>query len=209
VPKRVDHEQRRQQIADAVCRLLGRDGLEAVSLREVAAEAGVSMGRIQHYFSTRDEMLMFTFRVVAARIDERVRAALDKDTGRPPTTRDVVRSMLVAMLPLGEQGRLEAPVWVAFLGKAVVDPRFAAPLREDVPRLTDFIAGHIQAARRARQPAAGVNATREARMLLALVDGLMLHLLVGQLDEQAALTTLDHQLDRILPAPSQRSCTSH
>ena len=33
--------------------------MEAASLRAVAAEAGVSMGAVQHYFTTTDEMLLF------------------------------------------------------------------------------------------------------------------------------------------------------
>src|SRR2546422_6311494 len=75
MPKQVDHEARRQQLAEAVCRLAASQGLEAVSLRHVAAEAGVSMGQVQHYFSTKDELLLFAFRVVSERAEQRFAAA--------------------------------------------------------------------------------------------------------------------------------------
>jgi AcrR family transcriptional regulator len=43
VPKRVDHEERRRQIADALLRAAAARGLHATGMREVAAEAGVSL----------------------------------------------------------------------------------------------------------------------------------------------------------------------
>ena len=71
MPKQVDHQARRQEIADAVLRLAASQGLDAVTLRHVAAEAGVSMGRVQHYFATKDEMLLFAFQVISERYDYR------------------------------------------------------------------------------------------------------------------------------------------
>jgi TetR/AcrR family transcriptional repressor of bet genes len=194
VPKRVDHQERRQQIADAVCRLLGREGLDAVSLRQVAAEAGVSMGRVQHYFATKDEMLLFAFRTVAERVRHRIGAAAAA-VGQPPAPRSLLRAMLREMLPLDAQSRLEAPVWVAVLGKAVVAPEVAASLRDDAHRFTAYVAEQIGAARRDRADDA---ARRDAEALLALVDGLMVHLLVGQLDEDTATAVLDRELDRMI-----------
>ncbi|MGK5632559.1 TetR family transcriptional regulator, partial [Streptomyces sp. URMC 123] len=47
MPRQIDHEERRRLIADAVCALADRRGLEGVTLRDVAAEAGVSMGAVQ------------------------------------------------------------------------------------------------------------------------------------------------------------------
>lgn len=205
MPKRVDHQERRQQIADAVCRLLGREGLGAVSLRQVAAEAGVSMGRVQHYFATKDEMLLFAFRTVGERVQRRIGAAAAA-VEQPPTVRALLRTMLLEMLPLGAQSRFEAPVWVATLGKAVVAPEVAAPLREDAHRFTDFVAAQIAAARGDDDDGDDrATARRDAQALLALVDGLMVHLLVGQLDEETATAVLDHQLDRVLPAACQVS----
>jgi AcrR family transcriptional regulator len=62
VPKQVDHAQRRRHIGEAVLRLIATRGLEAASLRNVAAEAGVSMGTVQHYFTSKQEMLDFAQR---------------------------------------------------------------------------------------------------------------------------------------------------
>lgn len=49
-------------IADAVLSLAARKGLEYVSLRHVAIEAGVSMGQIQYYFGTTADLLHFSIK---------------------------------------------------------------------------------------------------------------------------------------------------
>jgi AcrR family transcriptional regulator len=55
MPKKVDRQERRTLIADALMRVAADQGLAAVSLRTVAAEAGVSAGMVQPYFRTKDE----------------------------------------------------------------------------------------------------------------------------------------------------------
>lgn len=45
-------------ILDAVVRVLVRDGLDGLSVRRVAAEAGVSIGAVQHHFATKDALLV-------------------------------------------------------------------------------------------------------------------------------------------------------
>ena len=54
--KQVDQEERRRKIEEEDERLVTDKGVEAASLRAVAAEAGVSMGEVQHYYTTTAEM---------------------------------------------------------------------------------------------------------------------------------------------------------
>jgi len=61
VPKRVDHEERRRQIADALVRAAAARGLHATGMREVAAEAGVSLRLVQYYFGTREALMLAVF----------------------------------------------------------------------------------------------------------------------------------------------------
>ena len=59
MPKLVDHDQRRREIAAALTRLIVRVGVEGASVRAVAAEAGWSMGAVRYYFGTQEELLRF------------------------------------------------------------------------------------------------------------------------------------------------------
>ena len=68
MPKVVDHEERRAELAAAVWRLASSDGLEAVTVRRVAEEAGWSTGAVVHYFADKEELLLFAFSTVADRV---------------------------------------------------------------------------------------------------------------------------------------------
>src|SRR2546430_8022810 len=168
MPRRTDHDARRRRIAEALLRLAGRDGLDAVSLRHGAAEAGVSMGQVQHYFATKDQMLGFALDVVSERVADRIGrqvAALPDGSG----PHSLVRAILVELLPLDEGRRLEAYVGFAFLARTAAQPGIADGLRRQYRQLREFVAGQIAAGRSV--PGPDLDPDREAVALLALVDG--------------------------------------
>ena len=185
VPRKVDHRERQELLADALMRLAATRGLEGVSLRHVAAQAGVSTGMVQHYFRTKDEMMTFALGMVMDRIRERSQAELAH-----ASPRELVRGLLLQVLPLDETRRLENHVVLAFLAYAAVKPSIASGVREAATQMRTFLADQLQAA----GPADGVDPERAAAGLLALVDGLGLQLLSRQYAEQDAVAALDAQL---------------
>jgi AcrR family transcriptional regulator len=185
VPRKVDHRERRELLADALMRLAAARGLEEVSLRHVAAEAGVSTGMVQHYFRTKDEMMTFALGMVMDRIRERSQAEV-----APVSPRELVRGLLLQVLPLDGTRRLENHVVLAFLAYAAVKPSIASGLREVATETRTFLADQLRAA----GPADGVDPERAAAGLLALVDGLGLQLLWRQYAEEDAVAALDAQL---------------
>ena len=58
--------QRRRELLEAVLRIVGREGLAAVTHRTVAAEAGASVPATTYYFESKDEMLDAAFQQFAA-----------------------------------------------------------------------------------------------------------------------------------------------
>lgn len=189
MPKKIDHEQRRRQLTEALWRVLTVHGMEAVSLRQVAAEAGVSMGMVQHYFADKEEMVLFALssmtEQVGRRISEGFATLPDQDD---PLGR--VRALLVQMLPLDDERRIEAQVAATFLARAPVDPRIAEYLR------SGYAEGHAYLTEQLR--AAGVaDAEREASTLFALTDGLTVHTLARHHEPAEALAILDAHLARL------------
>ena len=57
MPKIVDHESRRQELVEAAWRVINRVGIDATTVREIAAESGYSTGSLAHYFATKDDIL--------------------------------------------------------------------------------------------------------------------------------------------------------
>src|ERR1700683_1482597 len=73
VPKEVDHDARRRELADAASRVIARNGLSATTLAQVAEEAGWSIGFIRYYFPNKDELIASALWRVGERVDERIR----------------------------------------------------------------------------------------------------------------------------------------
>jgi len=57
MPKVVDRTEKREEVLEATWRLMARVGIDRVSIREIAAEAGCSTGVIAHYFKNKEDVL--------------------------------------------------------------------------------------------------------------------------------------------------------
>jgi DNA-binding transcriptional regulator YbjK len=73
-------EQRRLGILDATLRVIAAGGVDAVTHRRVAAEAGVSLGATTYYFKSRDEMVLEAFRYYITRCMSDL-ASLERELG--------------------------------------------------------------------------------------------------------------------------------
>lgn len=192
MPKQVDHAERRRHLARAVCRIIAERGLDAVSLRDVASEAGVSMGAVQHYFKTKEDMLVFALEDVNERGAARVADYLAAIPA--PTPRDTLRGVLLQMIPADEESTEAVAVGLAFWAKATSSPRLAAHLQEGYEKLRDLIALLLGQS----ETTPGADVADEAEALFALAEGLSSHVLVGLRDHGTAVRIIDRQLARVL-----------
>lgn len=168
MPKIVDHEARRAELAAAVWRLASRDGLDAVTMRRVAAEAGWSTGALAHYFDDKEELLVFAFETVADRVGRRIVKAAERT--RDPL--ELIRVQLVEGLAIDSERRAEVRVWFAFLGLAETRPQLAKAGRDAYRLWRDRVAKTLASAQRQGLVDDSIDAEREAAALIALVDGL-------------------------------------
>ncbi|TCN30549.1 TetR family transcriptional regulator [Kribbella orskensis] len=164
----MDPVERRTELVEAVLRVVRRDGLEQASVRNVAREAGLSMGSLRHYFVSQTELMVFAFRTVIDRIESRL-ARLEPE----PDPRRRAERVLAELLPLDDDRRAENEVWLAFTSRALVDPALRALRDEgyDALRagcramLTDLSAAGL----------APADVPAEAERLHAWLDGLAVH----------------------------------
>lgn len=77
-PRRVGSatSKKRDEILDAVERLMAREGYAAVSYRAVATKAGVTSGLVQYYFPTLDDLFIAAIRRRSGQNLQRLAAAL-------------------------------------------------------------------------------------------------------------------------------------
>ena len=101
MPGYVRAADRREQLLDAAVDVLVRDGLEALTLRDVAAQAGVRLSTLQYIFSSRTELVAALSERVLTRaglraVRGRVRAVWTtscgaSSTGSPPSSSSIRR----------------------------------------------------------------------------------------------------------------------
>jgi AcrR family transcriptional regulator len=190
MPKFVDAALRRQEVVEAVFRIIAADGLERASLREVADEAELAVGSVRHYFASSDELLTHAFGAVVDRIVGRLEAADERLARLQPGTaehHEAVLTLLGELLPLDEERAVDACVWMAFKNAARTKP-FLAAEADRSHRAVAAVMGRLVMELSARdgegteQPGRpGPDQQRlvtEAERLLATLDGLTMHALL-------------------------------
>src|SRR3954470_19866598 len=190
MPRRVDHVERKRQIADAVIRNTVKGGLSSATFREVAAEAGVSVRLVQYYFGTKDQLLLDTQRLVAERSVARIRRLREATSDDP---REILRTIMRSFIPVDDESRDAMLMFVALFTASLLDPVLKRREAHDVP--TSMARVYADLLRRTPLRA-GVDADREALVLLMVVTGLAQAVLDGQVTADDAFTTIDYALNR-------------
>lgn len=170
MPKLIDHAERQEEIATAAWRVILQKGISAVSVRTVAAEAGLSVGSVRHVFASQTQLLAFAMELVIDRADARITALPERTTPL-----ESMEDIAVELLPLDEERRSEMEVYLALFAATGTDPklidtraevwgRVHAGCRTIVTRLADD------------ESVTEEQVEREVVLLHALVDGLAAHL---------------------------------
>ncbi|MFD1536635.1 TetR/AcrR family transcriptional regulator [Nonomuraea guangzhouensis] len=192
MPKIVDHDERRREVLSAARRVIVRDGIDAATTRAIAKEAGYSNGVLAHYFADKDEILLSALRQSHQRIRERLTRKIEGVTGLA-----ALRELLLDNLPLDAERTQETRLEVSFWSRSLASEHLAEVQRAEAAELRTAVRRLLGEARAAGELATDENLDDVAERLLALVDGLSLHLLLypGRLArvdlERLMLSTLD------------------
>jgi AcrR family transcriptional regulator len=197
VPKVVDHQERRAELARAVWQLAAREGVEALTVRRVAAEAGWSTGALVHYFRDKEELILFAFETTVDRVGRRLRAAAE----RTDDPLELARALLVEGLPLDAERRAEVRVWFAVLGLALTRPALARAERVAYRAWRGRLAATLREAQERGLLDPELDCEREAAALIALVDGLAVQATFEPraLPSERLLELVDERLARLRP----------
>jgi AcrR family transcriptional regulator len=152
MPKIIDHDARRDEIAAAAWNVIARDGFDRLTMRNIAAEAGFTHSAFARYFPDKESLLTAAFlrtRVVADR------AIDDLTAGKRGL--EALRSMCLAVLPFGAEGTLHARVALAFWNHAAQNEAFWNTQREHARLWRARILGFLEQAEQDGELAAGVD----------------------------------------------------
>ncbi|MCX7282690.1 MAG: TetR/AcrR family transcriptional regulator [Novosphingobium sp.] len=122
MPPPVDHDEKRRAIARIAADLIAERGLEAATIRQVAAIAGYSTTVVTHYFANKRAMLLAAYRHAAQSTQERFDKLAEACAADP-------LSRLEILLPLDDEGRRAWRVYFQFWPMADHDPELAEEQR--------------------------------------------------------------------------------
>lgn len=144
---RIDPRERRRGIVRAAFRLVVAEGVAGMSLRKVAAESGLNIGSVRHYFRGHDELLIAAAEEAGDRMGRRLAGhpveALRGLAG--DAARDALQELVEAVLPMDEERRLEAIVVTELIVASRTRPVFAPSAERMGVDLRQVIAAALEA----------------------------------------------------------------
>ena len=167
MPKIVDHDLQRVKFAEAAMSLIARDGLEGVTMRAVAAEAGLSYGSLFHYFNSKDELLMHAVRHSTSLQTKRINKYTSKYSGLK-----ALEHLLCDDAIITESTRDDWMVWLTFLYKAALQASFATAYAELIDGWQARITGLLEDAQQAGEIRSELDVEFEAMAIWAYSAGI-------------------------------------
>ena len=160
----LDHDERRRRIAEVVVDVIAREGLDAATVRRIAAAVGCSTTVVTHYFADKHDLLYSAYHIMSGIAAER----FEKIYRRDPT--DLV-GYLISMCALDDVDLAYWRTFIAIWDRSLRDPVFA----DEVHSWIDEALGRIQTFVRALNPQC-TDTARVARRVFALIYGISVQL---------------------------------
>ena len=159
-------EQRRGEVLEAAETLLAAHGYDALRLRDVSEAAGVSIGLIQHYFGTRDDLLLETMRVASER-RARQWSQLAEGASSPG---DRLRSLIEGAV--GDHHR--CVVWIEMCAAATRHPELLPDVRRTQDAWHRAIAEALSDGIQDGSFRSSLSPDDTAELLIRIIDGFIL-----------------------------------
>lgn len=166
--RRESEETRRDALILAAMDLVAEGGLQAATVRAIAARAGVTPGLIRHYFSTKEELTRAAFRRLMDLMTADSAAVLQA-AGDDPVRRLTAFVLASLRPPVVDPKRLG--LWAAFLTVLRTDPQMREVHEQGYRAYRDILETLIQQLPR---DATAARCRRDAIACNAVIDGLWL-----------------------------------
>lgn len=195
MPRVVDHEERRALIAAAFRAHLVEHGLPATTFARVAAAAGISVGLVQHYFASRDDLLRFVYSDALRRRDDRIAVDIAEGEADQRPIRQILATAVRELLPLDDTRTEEYHVTVNLISQALHDPTIASVAEQADRDLHLRASVAVDNGKECGEVERDIDGPAAASLILATTYGLATRLSVGKPTDP---TRRDEQVDAVL-----------
>ena len=163
MPRVVDHDARRAEVAKVAYDLIAEGGAEVATIRKVASAAGYSTTIVSHYFTSKKDLLQAVIDLSLSLSQNHVLAASSSGD---------LQSVLEAILPISEVQKQNWRIWFGFWGEAVSDHDFGDQQARQSRGTLELMKIFMLQAGYCSSKAPKVEAENLARRTLSVVNGL-------------------------------------
>lgn len=197
MPKKIDHDERRRDIARAAIAVIGDLGIDNTRLVDVARAANATTGTITHYFEDKDAVLLAALDHVAQNILFML---------RHPEKPDDIVALAELILPIDEDAMRDWRVWMSFFGRAVGDPALARINKAYYDEFRDGLAAIIRRQQAEGKLAAHIAPGITADAIISVIDGFCIRATLEREEWPAERqkAQLEAMLRPLLPKPEKR-----
>lgn len=110
MPKLIDLTERKQLIAQATWKIMLQQGIEDISVRNIAKEAGLSLGALRYYFSSQEELMLFAEALAFDRLTDKTSEIFQEEL----SPLEKIINVLMVFLPSKDELETEAKVRLIF-----------------------------------------------------------------------------------------------
>jgi AcrR family transcriptional regulator len=164
---RLARDDRRHSLIEATLRCLMREGREGLSTRKISAEAGISIGLINHHFRSKDDLVAAAYETMAAR---QLAFLKRQAESAGPGAEERLRAYLRAFFGPQTMNRNLLRAWIVFWAMSFESPKVRVMHDRTNARSRALLESLLAASR--SEP--GFDARPHAIELSALLDGLWL-----------------------------------
>lgn len=169
MPRIIDHEVERRRIARATWEVLQQSGYDALTVRNIARQAGCTTGTLSHYFRNRGELIAFSYELVTTEMIEVIHRKLPRIN--PGLAR--LRTLLELLIPRKPKSDLhEISVTISSWVFALSDPDILIQHRKNYARLRELAEGFVREAIEIDEMPATTVAADIGDMMISFADGL-------------------------------------
>ncbi len=173
MPKKVDHDARREELVLAAWRVIAAQGIDEVTIREIARESGFSSGVLAHYFENKDDLLAHALRLSHTRIRRRYDEEVEE--AEPA---EALEAILLDNLPLDEQRDLETRIEMSFWARALRNEALHEIQQKESETLRALLRELVEKAQEDGAISARHDREEVLELLGAMIDGISLHALL-------------------------------
>lgn len=165
-PKSNQLDAKRERALRAAENLIPAHGFDGLRLRDVSKAANVSIGLLQHYFDTRDELLLETMRTASGRRAEQWTKLADSHEGASAKLNALLRGAI------GDRHR--CVVWIETCAASTRHPQLVHDVRRNNEEWHRALSETVALGVHSGDFTPSIPEDEAVEVLVALVDGLML-----------------------------------